>query len=179
MILGYFFSADLACSGSSRSGGAPSQLTATFMAKLLESNDLQRHIINTLRPAYARRYHSMISAVEKYLLPLDVRLPQSDRDIVGGYFIWLSLPSPLAAVEVATAARQKENLITGTGPLFGVYGDADDEGLEGKIRLCFSWEEEELLQEGIQRLSRVIRTMQNAQQTDQVEESISTRKTMV
>ena len=149
------------------------------MAKLLESNDLQRHIVQTLQPAYARRYHSMISAVEKYLLPLDVRLPQSDRDIVGGYFIWLSLPSPLTAVEVATAAREQENLITGTGPLFGVYGDADNESLEGKIRLCFSWEEDELLQEGIQRLSRVIRTMQNAQQTDQVEESISTRKTKV
>lgn len=105
----------------------------------------------------------MISAIEKYLVPLEVRLPQDGREVVGGYFIWLTLPSPLTADEVAIKARQEENLIIGPGPLFGVYGDADDEGLKDKMRLCFSWEEEELLPEGIQRLSRVIRAMQNEQ----------------
>ncbi len=133
------------------------------MAELLKSGDLQRHIVNVLQPTYARRYHGMISAIEKYLVPLDVQLPQDGREVVGGYFIWLSLPSPLIADEVAVEAKQDENLVIGPGPLFGVYGDADKEGLKDKVRLCFSWEEEELLPEGIQRLSRVIRAMQNEQ----------------
>ena len=167
--------ADFADSGSSASGGAPSQMTATFMTKLLESGHLQHHIIDTLQPAYARRYHAMISAIEKYLLPLDVRLPQSERDVIGGYFIWLTLPSPLVADDVAIEARQAENLIIGPGPLFGVYGDADEQGLKGKVRLCFSWEDEEYLQEGIQRLSRVIRTMQNEQLAGHVAKDTSTR----
>lgn len=133
------------------------------MAELLKSGDLQRHIVNVLQPTYARRYHGMISAIERYLVPLDVQLPQDGREIVGGYFIWLTLPSPLLAEEVAVKARQEENLIIGPGPLFGVYGDVDKEGLRDKMRLCFSWEEEVLLPEGIQRLSRVIRAMQNEQ----------------
>lgn len=131
------------------------------MANLLESGDLQRHILETLQPAYARRYRSMISAIEEHLLPLGVQLPQRDRDVVGGYFIWLTLPSPLVAQDVASEARQREDLVIAPGPLFGVYGDADKEGLQRTIRLCFSWEEEALLQEGIQRLSRVIRAMQS------------------
>jgi len=133
------------------------------MAELLKSGDLQRHIVNVLQPTYARRYHAMISAIEKYLVPLDVQLPQAGGEVVGGYFIWLTLPLPLLADEVAIEARQDENLIIGPGPLFGVYGDADEVGLKDKVRLCFSWEEEELLPEGIQRLSRVIRAMQNEQ----------------
>lgn len=134
---------------------------ATFMAKLLETNDLQEHISHTLQPTYARRYDLMISAIEKYLLPLEVQLPQSERTIIGGYFIWLTLPSPLIAEDVATKAKDTENLVVGPGPLFGVYGDADTETLKRNVRLCFSWEDGDLLQEGIQRLSRVIRSMQN------------------
>lgn len=133
------------------------------MAKLLESGDLQHHIIGTLQPSYARRYHNMISAIEKYLLPLDVRLPQSDRDIVGGYFIWITLPSPLTADDVAIEAEEAESLILAPGPLFAVHGDTDVKALKGSLRLCFAWEEEELLYEGIQRLSKVIRSLQNEQ----------------
>ena len=70
-------------SGSTKSGGAPSQLTATFMSSLLQSGDLQHHIVTTLQPAYARRYYSLMSAIEKYLIPLGVELPQEDRDHMG------------------------------------------------------------------------------------------------
>ena len=117
----------------------------------------------------------MISAIENHLLPLDVRLPQGDREIVGGYFIWITLPSPLTADDVAIEAQHEENLILAPGPLFGVYGDADVEGLKGELRLCFAWEDEELLYEGIQRLSKVIRSMQNEQMAGYVAKDKSTR----
>ena len=53
------------------------------MSSLLQSGDLQHHIVTTLQPAYARRYYSLMSAIEKYLIPLGVELPQEDRDHMG------------------------------------------------------------------------------------------------
>ncbi|KAL8996503.1 MAG: hypothetical protein Q9169_004012 [Polycauliona sp. 2 TL-2023] len=148
----------LNCSGSSASGGAPSQMTSTFMAQLLSSGALENHIYTTLQPTYARRYKNIMSAIERYLVPLDVKLPQSDREVVGGYFLWLELPKPLIADTVAQRAKTDENLIIGQGPLFAVYGD-ERKDLERQIRVCFSWEAEENLNEGIQRLANVIRKM--------------------
>lgn len=133
------------------------------MSSLIESGDLQRHIYKTLQPTYARRYQSMISAVEKYLLPLGVTLPQTSRDVVGGYFIWLSLPAPMQAEEVAVRAREEKNLIVAPGPIFAVYGDEKAVALERKVRVCFSWEHEAKLAEGIQRLAQVIDSMQQDQ----------------
>ena len=126
------------------------------MSKLLESGDLQHHIFETLQPAYARRYRSMIAAIEQYLIPLGVTLPQTDREIIGGYFIWLTLPSPLDAEEIAMLAKRDANLIIAPGRIFGVYGDETAVDLKGKVRVCFSWEEEDRLAEGIQRLRQVI-----------------------
>ena len=125
----------------------------------MESGALQSHIFKTLQPTYAQRYRSMISAIEKYLLPLSVTLPQPSRDVVGGYFIWLSLPAPLKAKEVAVRARQEKNLIIAPGPLFAVYGDEKAVDLERKVRVSFSWEEEPMLAEGIERLAQVIGSM--------------------
>ena len=133
------------------------------MSKLMESGDLQRHIFQTLQPTYARRYQSMISAIEDHLLPLGVTLPQTSRDVVGGYFIWLSLPAPIQAEEAAMRARHEENLIIAPGPIFAVYGDEKAVDLERKVRVCFSWEEEGMLAEGIQRLAHVIGSMQRDQ----------------
>ncbi|KAL9627223.1 MAG: hypothetical protein Q9204_006721 [Flavoplaca sp. TL-2023a] len=139
-------------------GGAPSQAMSTFITQLLSSGELEKHIYTTLQPAYARRYKSMMTAIERYLLPLEVALPQMDRDVVGGYFLWLELPEPLNADAVAQRAKAEEHLIIGQGPLFAVYGD-ERKDLEQQVRVCFSWEAEENLSEGIQRLATVIRKM--------------------
>lgn len=153
---------DQRCSGSTKSGGAPSQLTATIMASFMESGDLDRHICHTLQPAYEKRYRTMISAVEKHLIPLGVTLPQLNRDVVGGYFVWISLPSPLDADHVATRAKEGENLIVAPGSLFRVHGDSEGQDTDGKLRLCFSYEDEQLLADGVERLGGVIRRLQQA-----------------
>jgi len=108
-------------SGSSRSGGAPSQLTATFMSKLLESGDLQRHIFQTLQPTYARRYRIMIDAIVKHLIPLGVTIPQPNCKMIGGYFIWITLPTPLHAEGVAVFAKLDENLVIAPGLYFSEF----------------------------------------------------------
>ncbi|KAL8756252.1 MAG: hypothetical protein Q9184_004568 [Pyrenodesmia sp. 2 TL-2023] len=147
--------------GGSASGGAPSQMTSTFMTELLRSGELDNHIFTTLQPAYARRYYSMMEAIERYLLPLGVTLPQSDRTVVGGYFLWFALPKPLLADDVARVAKEEENLIIGQGSLFAVYGDERTKELERQVRVCFSWEEEGNIVQGIERLGNVIKLMFN------------------
>ncbi|GME58804.1 aminotransferase [Neofusicoccum parvum] len=146
--------------GTSRSGGAPSQLTSTYVSRMLESGQLQQHIYGTLQPAYAARYRVMMAAIEKHLVPLGVRLPQSDGGVAGGYFLWLSLPSPLKGAEVARVAKERENLIVAEGGMFEVPGDSAKVNFPCDIRLCFSWEAVDRLGEGIERLARVIQQLQ-------------------
>lgn len=107
----------------------------------------------------------MMEAIEHHLLPLGVTLPQSNRDVVGGYFLWFALPKPLLADEVARVTKEEENLIIGQGSLFAVYGDERTEDLERQVRVCFSWEEENNIPEGIERLARVISRMLEAQKS--------------
>ena len=147
------------CSGSTNSGSAPSQLTAAFMSEMLVSGELENHLYTTLQPGYAKRYRLMIDAIQESLVPLGVRLPQASRTIVGGYFIWLSLPDPLDADEFTARAIEEEKVVVGQGSLFGVYGDMKDGELNREIRVCFAWAEEDLLREGIERLGRVIGRM--------------------
>jgi len=52
-----------------------------------------------------------------------------------------------------------ESLIIGHGGMFEVQGNEDAVRLDHAIRLCFAWEEEENLVEGIERLGRVIGRM--------------------
>jgi DNA-binding transcriptional MocR family regulator len=105
----------------------------------------------------------MIAAVETYLIPLGITLPQTKGEMVGGYFIYLRLPAPLHAEEVAVSARDDENTIIAPGPIFAVYGDEGAVDLTRNVRLCFSWEAEDKLAEGIQRLGRVIGRLQDKQ----------------
>jgi DNA-binding transcriptional MocR family regulator len=53
----------------------------------------------------------MVSAINEHLIPLGVRLPQTDRDFVGGYFIWLTLPDPLKGAVVTQRAKEEENVV--------------------------------------------------------------------
>lgn len=148
--------------GSSRSGGCPSQLTATIMCRLLQDGLLQKHIKEVLQPAYQKRHAVMTEAIEKYLVPLGVRFEKvslKGQDVFGGYFIWLELVKGMRADLVAKRAKEEENLVVAHGNLFEVYGDEESVALPNSLRLCFAWEEEPMLVEGVQRLSRVINGM--------------------
>jgi DNA-binding transcriptional MocR family regulator len=145
--------------GSSRSGGAPSQLTATIVDSLLRSGDLERHVEKVLLPAYQRRHQIMLSAIKRELVPLGVKVQEGKvdgKDIFGGYFLWLELPKQLDAEAVSVACEERESLIVAFGKMFEVEGD---EGIKftTSLRLCFAWVEEDDLEEGVKRLSRVLR----------------------
>ena len=101
----------------------------------------------------------MLNAINTYLVSLGVAVTTSEK-IAGGYFIWLNLPPPLLAAQVAAIAQETANLIIAHGNLFEVYGDEKSAKFDHQIRVCFAWETEDDLEEGIRRLSQVIRQMQ-------------------
>lgn len=147
----------LSQTGSSRSGGCPSHLVASFIAQMLKSNVLQDHIEHKLKPAYARRYHNLMTGIQTHLVPLGLTMPQPDKDVAGGYFVWLELPEPLVAEEIAKLALHEEGVIISEGPKYQVTGDrAITSRFERNVRLCFAYADEELLEEGVRRLADVI-----------------------
>lgn len=77
----------------------------------MENGELQRRVYEELQPAYGRRYRSMIKAINELLVPLGARLPQTDRDVVGGYFIWLTLPDGMEGGALVERAREDENVV--------------------------------------------------------------------
>jgi DNA-binding transcriptional MocR family regulator len=125
---------------------------------MLVTSSLQQHVFNVLQPAYHRRFHKMLQAIQQDLLPLGVTMPQVDRNVAGGYFIWLSLPHGLNAEALAERTLSEENLVIAPGPLFKVQGEDSGKGMrfENDVRLCFSYLEEDLVVEGVHRLAKVL-----------------------
>ncbi|KAE8450457.1 hypothetical protein EG329_006533 [Mollisiaceae sp. DMI_Dod_QoI] len=153
------FTYGLSQCGSSRSGGAPSQLAATMMFELLKSGEMETHIQEILCPAYKKRYEIMIAEIEELLVPLGVKVGEvsfGDKAVFGGYFIWLNMPDRISAETVTDVAKTQENLIVAPGHIFEVSNDSRVQ-FERCIRLCFSWEEEADLKEAITRLARVVK----------------------
>ncbi|KAK8033772.1 hypothetical protein PG991_003170 [Apiospora marii] len=173
------FAYGLSQTGSTRSGGAPSQFAAAVVYELLVSGGLAAHLRDALRPAYRRRHGLVAGALRRHLGPL-YALPKDDEnggndantamkgvvrslagrdDVFGGYFVWFRLPGDLKADDVAQRCMAEENLAIGTGGLFAVQGDTNGPQFEHEVRLCFAWEDEADLEDGVLRLSRVLRRM--------------------
>ncbi|OAA70836.1 Pyridoxal phosphate-dependent transferase, major domain protein [Akanthomyces lecanii RCEF 1005] len=178
------FVAGLASTGSTRSGGAPSQLCAAMLADMVDSGELERNIDQVLRPALQRRHRLLLDAVHKRLAPHGITARESSLTggaSFGGYFLWLELRTGFSADLVAHVASEEENVIIGYGNMFAVQ----EEGEEAKavfddhFRLCFSWLPEEELEEGIQRLEKVlVRMEQNKEQYKALEKSVVGKKDM-
>lgn len=143
--------------GSTVSGGPPSQLMSTFIDEMLQDGSVTKHIREVLIPAYSRRHSIMVSAVKERLSPLGVEIHADPSDPLhaGGVFVWVRLPWPLTAHNVTERALREENLIVGNGDIFVVPGGQYSSQHEC-LRLCFAWEDETDLTEGVRRLERVL-----------------------
>lgn len=151
----------LSQAGTTKSGGAPSQMTSTFLCELLQNGQLDDHILNTLCPAYNKRWTAMMSAIKRWLLPFGMTIVRgADSKTAGGYFIWLVLPEAVhgKALEVTKRTQAEENLIVAGGKLSQIPGD-DTFTFNSNIRLCFAWEAEQELVDGVKRLATVIGKM--------------------
>ncbi|KAL2263977.1 hypothetical protein VTK26DRAFT_3761 [Humicola hyalothermophila] len=146
--------------GSNRSGGAASQLVAAAAHRLVVSGELERWLGRVVRPGLRRRHGLMLRAVREELAGVGAGVEGGEGSgVFGGYFVWLRLPDGMDADEVAARARAEEELIVAPGRLFEVKGDEGSARFPGHLRLCFSWEEEENLVEGVRRLGRLLRRM--------------------
>ncbi|KOS20655.1 Uncharacterized protein ESCO_006817 [Escovopsis weberi] len=159
------FTLGLSKTGSTMSGGAPSQFCAGLMAELLLTGELQNWVEATVRPALRRRHGLMMRAVREHLMPLGVTAMESSIpgcDIYGGYFIWLTLGGRgLSARVLSDAALREENLVIGQGDDFAVPGDEEGPSFERNVRLSFSWESEENIVEGVRKLGELIRRVRD------------------
>ncbi|KAL2863745.1 aminotransferase-like domain-containing protein [Aspergillus lucknowensis] len=149
--------------GCQRSGGAPSQFSAAIVDQLFPSGFLRTHIDQVLRPAYASRYYHMMSAIQDHLLPLGVTLPFAGAPVAGGYFIWIALPGSLRASDLAQAALQQYRVKVAEGDIFRVQRDpaVRNNDFGSYVRLCFAWEREEDLAEGVRRLGCAIQQVKS------------------
>jgi DNA-binding transcriptional MocR family regulator len=123
-----------------------------------QGRKLEKHIHDTLLPAYQTRYAKLMGGIEKHLLPLGFTLPQTDRSIVGGFFLWLSLPATLKADALARKCKEEGNVIIAPGSMFEVPGD-DRVKFERSIRLCWAYEKVRNLAEGVQRIGEAAKKM--------------------
>ncbi|KAL2838027.1 pyridoxal phosphate-dependent transferase [Aspergillus pseudoustus] len=155
------FAYGLSQTGCQRSGGSPSQFSSAMVDQLFPQGILQTYIDEVLRPAYASRYHRIMSAIEEHLLPLGVTLPFTGPSVAGGYFIWVALPGSLRASDLAPVALQEHYVKVAAGELFQVQRDpaVSNNEFGSYVRLCFAWEQEENLLEGVRRLGGAIRQM--------------------
>ncbi|EPE34302.1 PLP-dependent transferase [Glarea lozoyensis ATCC 20868] len=167
--------------GSTRSGGAPSHLTSTFINHLLTSGSLQKHIDEVLIPTYQSRYRVLMTAIKQYLQPLGVLITTGspymetteNTTIVpaGGFFTYITFPPELPSADIiAKRAKEEYSLIFAYGEMFVVQGDKTSsershKGFGRGARLCWAWHEEKEMQEGIERLAKLLRIMLKECQT--------------
>jgi DNA-binding transcriptional MocR family regulator len=127
-------------------GGGANPLVANILAEYCRQRRLERHILH-LRVVYQERRDAMLGALE-INMPPGVSWTQPG----GGFFIWLRLPDPLRAADVARQARQAKVLLPVGDPFFA-------ETPTGQyLRLAFSYVSPDQIRQGIATLGQVLRT---------------------
>ena len=149
--------------GSTLSGGAPSALAAGILGDMVLTGQLEDFIEEKTRPALQRRHGLMMDAIKEHLGPMAGEMRRSsllNEGVYGGYFVWFTPTGGFPSKLIADVALKEENLIIGYGNMFEVHGDEESLQFNKEIRLCFSWEPEQDMVEGVRRLGKVLEKMQ-------------------
>ena len=132
---------------------------STFVNEMLEDNFLPEYVSQWLVSEGRRRHLLLASAIKAHLGPFGVTFspdPETSA-LAGGYYIWIRLPDTLTSTQVCEGALKNQNLVLGSGETFAVPGGNSAAGeLHRRLRLCFMWEDEGRLVEGVERLGLVI-----------------------
>lgn len=78
--------------------------------------------------------------------------------------MWLRLPAGVRAAELVRRAKEDADVIVAPGSIFEVpryeeQAEGESVEFENEIRLCFAWEAEGNLEEGVRRLGAVLGRM--------------------
>jgi DNA-binding transcriptional MocR family regulator len=134
----------LAC-GTTQMGGGASPFSAQVVAQYCWSGHWEPHV-RRLRSIYETRRDLMASALERYMPP---GLTWTRPD--GGFFVWLTLPSPVRARDVKRAALEA-GVAVAAGEAF--FLDPCDG--QQHLRLAYSYAAPEDLDAGIRTLAQVV-----------------------
>jgi DNA-binding transcriptional MocR family regulator len=127
-------------------GGGANPLIANALAHYCQGGLLEPQIEH-LRQVYRRRRDVTLDALSAHMpASVDWTLPD------GGVFTWLTLADPVRANSVASSARENGIMVLAGDPFFA------QEPTGQHLRLAFSYVEPAQIQEGIERLSMVIRS---------------------
>jgi 2-aminoadipate transaminase len=125
-------------------GGGANPFMANILAVYCQTGLLEPHV-DHLRQVYCERRDVMLAMLQAHM-PAGVSWTRPR----GGFFIWLSLPPPLRAAQVAARAKEAKLLIPVGDPFFA-------EAPSGQhLRLAFSYVTPEKIKTGIQILGRVL-----------------------
>ena len=126
-------------------GGGANPLVANILATYCLQGQFERHIEH-LRHVYRERRDAMLAALSDHM-PDGLTWTRPG----GGFFIWMSLPPPYRAVEVAARARDVKLLIPVGDPFFAETPTGQH------LRLAFSYVTPEKIEAGIETLGQVVR----------------------
>ncbi|KAJ5119947.1 hypothetical protein N7448_010616 [Penicillium atrosanguineum] len=159
--------------GPTLSGGAPGQFSSVLIEHVLSTGALEYHIQNILAPTYRDRSVALQNAIEELLVPLGVEIDigrpfkysscqaesKSPEKLSGGFFLYITFPEGVSADIVAAVALKEYNLRFLSAGAMWVRGSMlkyDKKLLERGARLCWAWEEAEVLVEGVGRIRDVL-----------------------
>jgi 2-aminoadipate transaminase len=135
----------LVSSGLLDSGGGLNPFTSAIVRELIDAGDLEQNIANLIA-IYRSRLAAMDSALRR-------ELPQSTfKTPGGGFFFWIRL-SGLDGGKLREEARAF-NVGFRQGALF-----SSRNGMQDYIRLCYTFYDEENIEEGIRRLRKCLESL--------------------
>lgn len=134
-----------------------SKLTQHLAARYFTDCDMAEHL-EILKERYRVKCRAMLDALEKHM-PKREGIQWTHPD--GGLFVWLTLPEGIDTEEMFPRALEKKVAYV-VGKAFYVDG-----GGKNTMRLSFSVNTEEEIEEGIKRLSLVVRETLAAQKVGQ------------
>ncbi|THX43747.1 aminotransferase [Aureobasidium pullulans] len=144
----------LSQAGSTRSGGAPSQLMSTIVNQFFEDGTFDDKIRSPLIAEYSKRFHSLIAAVQQELQPLgfslDTRL--TSCKVMGGFFIWVQLPVG-THIDAFADKAEAYGVLVSRGPSAAVPRVGGSSLFCDHMRLCFTLEDVQRQRMGIHRLA--------------------------
>jgi len=124
-----------------------SKLTQHLAARYIKDYGMEDHL-RILRERYRAKRDAMIAALEKYM-PTEEGITWTRPD--GGLFLWVRLPEEVDTEEMFPRALE-HNVAYIVGSAFYVDG-----GGKNTMRLSFSVNSEDEIEEGIKRLCQVVR----------------------
>jgi 2-aminoadipate transaminase len=143
-----------------KADGGTSPFNQRVFVELLRGNEIEHHI-DVVTEELRKHRDIMMGALRRFMPETTFRVPE------GGYYLWLRLPGVVNADELAGLALERGVKVYSGRRCY------PGEPLENALRLCYSYEEPEQIEEGIERLSKAYSDLKNGTVTDDMRKAAS------